>query len=168
MIPDLLAGQLEQASYLAELRPHADVYGPIDSRLKADFVRNIGNLERLRAEAEIHLWPHLHGEWIPRLEREPKFEKEFNRLLSNALRKARFGNLLGRSTQIAMVGVGAGLAPAMNHVGDAAAAVLSGAGVGVSIAAGRLTASQDEPTRSLVAFYQSFSTSQVASGVSPK
>lgn len=100
MIPSLLAGDGNFAGangyepYLDALRGHREAYEPINSQLRNDWKRNKWKLERLRQEASKHLWPQLHGEWLPRLVAEPSFAEELPRLLRRSIRRSVFGEFL--------------------------------------------------------------------------
>ena len=88
LIPSLLAGELSHKDYLAALTPTAQVYKPIDEQLLRDYKANIDNLQRVKDEAEKHIWPLLHGEWLPRLEVEPGFAYKIGELVDVAVQNA--------------------------------------------------------------------------------
>ncbi len=117
LIPSLLVGRLPQAEYHTALQGTRSVYEAIDKQLLADFRRHIGKLQDLRALAETHIWKDLHGEWLPKLEREPAFLPRFKLLLRDALMQARFDPLLEHLSTIgiALAGLatGSSLGPAI-------------------------------------------------------
>lgn len=100
MIPSLLAGDgnftgaTGYEPYLDALKDYRDVYEPINTQLMSDWRQNSWKLDRLRQEASRHLWPQLHGEWLPRLLAEPSFAEELPKLLQKSMRRSVFGELL--------------------------------------------------------------------------
>jgi len=80
MIPDLLAGEgpfsgpRGYEAYHRELRQYRPVYEAADEILVADWKESKGRLCTLRKLADKHLWPDLHGFWLPELTKEQKDE----------------------------------------------------------------------------------------------
>lgn len=101
MIPDLLSGEGRFGGekgyepYIRELAKHIDDYKAINTQLTFNWEENKHKLYKLRTIAKEHLWPQLHGEWLPRLNEEgEKFAKEFARKISLALMLAPLANFL--------------------------------------------------------------------------
>ena len=146
MIPDLLAGENDFAGergyvpYLQALEPYVDSYRPINKQLAADWKENRTSLLLLRDLAEKHLWPQLHGEWLPRLVDEgPKFAEEFTKLINNARLLSPFAKLLNLPTDqvIALAGGigsvgGLSFGAILSAIADVSSLGWSAAGAGVS------------------------------------
>jgi hypothetical protein len=96
MIPQLLAGEGDFQGargfepYLQRLAQVKDAYAETNAQLSGDWKTNKGQLFRLRDAASRHLWPDLHGYWLPRLanESDPRAGKEFERWVRSAARLA--------------------------------------------------------------------------------
>jgi hypothetical protein len=91
MIPQLLAGDGEFAGaegfepYLARLAVVKDAYAQTNEQLHADWKASRENLFRLREAASKHLWPDLHGYWLPRLAtQDAAAGKDFDRWVRGA------------------------------------------------------------------------------------
>lgn len=106
LITDLLSGTGVNSGprgyvpYIQALRPHANSYSAINKQLWSDWTRNKERLFRLRELAKEHLWPQLHGEWLPRLVEEPEYIHEFGRDLDKALSLSRFAGALDLAASI--------------------------------------------------------------------
>lgn len=136
MIPDLLLGLLPQKEYHDALLSTASVYKPINDQLLNDYKKHIDRLERLRDIAKENLWKELHGNWLPRLEEEPSFLKEFQKLIRNALNRTRFDPYLESITDVAIITTSVGLGVASGTIAQSIGAepVVTGT-VGTAIGA---------------------------------
>jgi hypothetical protein len=105
MISELLAGDSRFAGaegfvpYFDELTPHRHSYDPINTQLYTNWRMNRDNLFRLRQAAEKHLWPYLHGEWLPELLANPSAATRIARLVDRAIRRSEIGWLLTMATE---------------------------------------------------------------------
>ncbi|MDO8543556.1 MAG: hypothetical protein Q7S40_24205 [Opitutaceae bacterium] len=126
-IPTLLLGDITMEDYLDALYPHAAVYRPISSQMLEDWENSRKRLNRLRELAEKHVWPDLHGEWLPRLEEDPAFYGEIGKLIRKATLRAKMGPLLDQSMRFAIIGAGAVVGLAANAVSGPLAGVILGA-----------------------------------------
>ncbi|MER5776235.1 hypothetical protein ABT144_18430 [Streptomyces sp. NPDC002039] len=104
-IRDLQAGEgdFEGANgfqpYLRNVATEKAVYQGVDAPLFSDWKNNLDRLLKLREAAEKHLWPNLHGEWLPALlENDPKTFKKFPHYVKDALRYSPIGELLNLTT----------------------------------------------------------------------
>jgi hypothetical protein len=148
MIPELLAGDgrfsgpAGYEDYLRRLMPFKAAFDPINQQLLAEWQRNHENLFRLRDAAEKHLWPFLHGEWIPALESGEASADQFVRLLDQGLKHRRISPFLSQRGRIALI-VSAtsagGVASAMQALAGSSLGGMPGAvvaGIAAGIAAG--------------------------------
>jgi hypothetical protein len=153
MIPELLAGDgrfsgpTGYEDYLRQLMPFKAAFDPINQQLLSEWQRNHENLFRLRDAAERHLWPFLHGEWIPALESGEASAEQFIRLLEQGLKHRRISPFLSQRARIAMVvsatGAG-GVASAMqalagSSLGGMPGAVVAGIAAGTAAGVGLAT-----------------------------
>ncbi|SED01248.1 hypothetical protein SAMN05216482_5565 [Streptomyces sp. PAN_FS17] len=143
MIPHLLAGEGEFQGargfvpYFRKLERHRDAYEATNSQLTSDWRQNKKQLFSLREAADRHLWPDLHGHWLPLINNADSDEEldraaqEFSRWIRGALTIAPIVKYLtNRPTSIAVgqfgpIGLSAALAYAGVPLSDAAAAGLS-------------------------------------------
>lgn len=87
-------------AYILNVASERSAYMNVDSLLLADWERNISRLLRLRDAAAKHLWPSLHGDWLPALLREdPDAIKNFPRYVKSALRSRHFAKFLNLNTK---------------------------------------------------------------------
>jgi hypothetical protein len=74
MITDLLTGQGEYAGqqgyvpYVDTLKPHRAAYEPVSKQMRKGWRKSRDEIMGLRQAAHDHLWEHLHGEWLPRVQ----------------------------------------------------------------------------------------------------
>lgn len=138
MIPQLLAGDGEFAGpegfepYLARLAVVKDAYAETNAQLHADWQASKDNLFRLRDAASRHLWPDLHGYWLPRLASEDADAgKEFDRWVRGAERLAPIAKYLdSKPTKIVTGNFGPyALALALARLGVPWAEAFASAGV---------------------------------------
>lgn len=137
-IRDLQAGEGQFAGsrgfepYIAGVAQERAAYAGIDSVLLADWSQNLTRLLRLRDAAARHLWPSLHGDWLPALLREDADAlADFPRFVKGALLSRHFAGLLNLSTRQVFGVVSAALAVAAvkePSVAEAAAYTSAGAG----------------------------------------
>ena len=165
MIPDLLAGDGDFGGvagyipYLLELEKHRASYEPINHQLSVDWQANRDRLFRLRDLAEKHLWPRLHGDWLPRLLHEPQFRQDFPGLLAKALRSSRFVGLLDMPTSyvVAISGVVSSqvvrVLARLVGLGDVDPGVTALVATAAGAAAG-IPHARNDATRQLALFYQ--------------
>lgn len=118
-IRDLLAGEGAFAgergyeSYIRNVATERDAYRGVDAPLVADWERNQLSLLRLRDVASKHLWPKLHGDWLPALVKgDPGAVKEFPRYIKTALASRHFASILNLDTKHMFGLIGAALAAA--------------------------------------------------------
>lgn len=140
MIPELLAGEGPFAgrrgylAYFEALQQYRLAYEPIEQAVAEDWRRTRPILEALRQRAEKHLWPQLHGEWLPRLQaQDPEFIEEFPRLLRRGILFSPVAELLNVDTQVVVAVAGGGalgvahLSGLDGETGGSIATVLGGA-----------------------------------------
>jgi hypothetical protein len=155
---DRFAGDAGYLPYFEALDPHRTVYDPVNRQLKDDWEANRDRLLRVRDVAEKHLWPQLHGDWIPRLlEGDPRFAKRFPTLVSAALRIGPLAQLLSKPagyvvavTSILSGSIGGALARLAELPEGEVAAIMAVAGGG---SAG-LASNKTRPFGNLALFYQ--------------
>ena len=161
MIPDLLAGVLPQDDYTRALVPTRSVYQPINEQLRKDYAKGVDKLLHLRDVASKHLWPDLHGEWLPRLEDDPAFYPELTRLVRDAVMTSRFDPFLDDITRLAIIGVSTAVGSAV-YLGATLLGADPLAGTPLATAAGAMTKQvldnvhtrRRDTLRSLSLFYQ--------------
>lgn len=124
MIPHLLAGILSQAEYMEAQKDYIQVFEPVNKQLLFDWRSNVGDLERVRDLAKMHLWPDLHGDWLPHLEADPTFLPEFRQLLFDAILRARLERWLTMWTAMCFA-VAVYYAPILSSVAAPAAYLLN-------------------------------------------
>jgi hypothetical protein len=101
------------APYLTALERYRGAYAPVDQRMMKEWESTRSRLLRLRDVARTHLWPQLHGEWLPRLDAEgAAYLPKLNRLVQKAVREARFQRYLNTDSTI-----GWGLVPTVSAIG---------------------------------------------------
>jgi hypothetical protein len=122
--------------------PFKAAFAPINEQLLNEWRHNQDKLFQLRDAAEQHLWPFLHGEWIPALECGEASPEQFVELLDRALKHHRIASLLGQRGRMAMVvssaGVG-GIASALQAIVGSSLTALptaAGSGIAAGVAAG--------------------------------
>lgn len=104
MISELLAGEGRFVGaegfvlYFEALTPHRHSYDPINIQLYTNWRANRDNLFRLRGVAEKHLWPYLHGEWLPELKANPSAAPRIASLMERAIVRSEIGALLTMKT----------------------------------------------------------------------
>jgi hypothetical protein len=141
MIFDLVAGDGEYSGdrgfepYVRRLEPFKDAYEPTNDQLRNDWRDNRENLLRLRDAARKHLWPDLHGYWLPRLAKDTdtKAKRDFERWIKGALLLAPIARYLTNPPtrivvgSLSVLGVNAALhaagVPLYELVGGDAAAI---------------------------------------------
>jgi hypothetical protein len=175
MIPELLAGDGVFAGakgyepYHVELARYYEVYRPINDQLMSDWRKQESNLFRLRDAAEKHLWPSLHGEWIPELLADPSSAQKFSRRVQRGLQIAPIAKFLtNQPTRIIVGGLTATAAwKALDFIPGIEAGdfkdlieVFLGAGAASELASRRVGSVRDAIT--LGVFYQAAGT--VAAG----
>jgi hypothetical protein len=106
LIIDLLSGSLPQQEYHCQVATSQEAYAPVNAQLWRSYIRNIDTLERLRDVAQYHLWPELHNEWLPELDRNPDFLPKFRSMLAQALRRSRYDPYLRAVTSLGFITVG--------------------------------------------------------------
>jgi hypothetical protein len=129
MIADLLAGEGEfegpegYVPYVAALKKKRAAYEPVSEKMRESWCDNRDQILRLRDAAQAHLWEHLHGEWLPRIEEgDDEFARnEFPRLIGLALKARPFARYLDGS-KVAPAIVGAIALPTLMFAVRAAAA----------------------------------------------
>jgi hypothetical protein len=166
MIPHLLAGEGEFQGargfvpYFRKLERHRDAYEAVNEQLTSDWQQNKKQLFALREAAGRHLWPDLHGHWLPLIKDAnsgaelDRAAQEFSRWIRGALTLAPIVKYLtNRPTSIAVgqlgpVGLSAALAYAGLPLSDAAAAGL------ITYAAGTAAGNYLNRVTNLALFYQ--------------
>jgi hypothetical protein len=113
MIVDLIAGTGEFADseagykpYVDALKPYRADYEEVNNAMRDDWNKNRDHIRRLRDAARDHLWPHLHGEWLPRARAgDEKFvREEFPKLLKSASLAKPFTPYLDRAAVKVSIG----------------------------------------------------------------
>lgn len=158
LIPALLSGALSQQEYHREVATTREVYAPVNEQLWESYKRNRDTLERLRDVAKLHLWPQLHNEWLPELDRNPDFLTEFQSLVSAALRRSRFDPYLRWTTDVAFITLGGtvGATAATLAGGDpiTSGIIGSAAGGGVRRVLEEVYGSTQKKSDNLLVFFQ--------------
>lgn len=160
-IRDLQAGEGDFAGgrgyepYILNVATERPAYQDVDTPLLADWEQNYTRLLRLRDVASTHLWPKLHGDWLPALLREePEALADFPRYVKAALISRPFANLLNLNTRQVFTVIAGGLgatalwAPAIQLI---AATFGVGSGVVAALIGERPIAQNVGP---LAVFYQ--------------
>jgi hypothetical protein len=110
LIPDLLRGALSQKTYHEAVagpgNSYLSVYEPVNRQVLTSYKQNIEALERLRDVAKEHLWPQLHGEWLPTLEQDSSFLPRFQQLIRDALLRVQFDPFLKWVTDVSINAIG--------------------------------------------------------------
>ncbi len=104
-IRDLQAGEGEfvgpqgYVPYIQRVATERTAYAPINESLLRDWRKNYARLSRVREAASKHLWPKLHGEWLPALlNDEPDAVREFPQWIGRALMQRPLANLFNLPT----------------------------------------------------------------------
>ncbi|MBF6240497.1 hypothetical protein IU474_25975 [Nocardia otitidiscaviarum] len=105
-IRDLQAGEGEFSGprgyepYIRRVGTERLAYREINDALWKNWEENKSSLLRLRYVASRHLWPDLHGQWLPALvNEEPDAVKDFSRWMSRGLKGRHIAPLLNMSTK---------------------------------------------------------------------
>jgi hypothetical protein len=165
MIPDLLSGEGPFSGpkgfepYLEALMPYRKHYQPVNDQLFTDWTTNETALLHLRDKAEKHLWPMLHGEWLPAVYEDPSFVAEFPRLVRRAMQMRPLVELLeNRSTRLLLgalptFATWAGLQLA-GHAAGLSETIASELATVVTAAGAGAVATRKHPALKLALFYQ--------------
>ncbi|MGX1812159.1 hypothetical protein ACWIGI_41145 [Nocardia sp. NPDC055321] len=85
--------------YIQRVKTEREAYTDINDALLDDWKANHTRLIRLREQASVHLWPKLHGEWLPALVAgNSDAIEDFPRWINRALKHKRIAELLNLST----------------------------------------------------------------------
>ncbi|MEU6248381.1 hypothetical protein [Glycomyces sp. NPDC047010] len=104
------------APYIRNAARERAAYQAIDLPLLADWQRNLPTLLRLREVASKHLWPKLHGDWIPALMRgDHEALRDYPRYINSALMARHFAGLLNLSTNQVLSIITAGISVIAAH-----------------------------------------------------
>jgi hypothetical protein len=144
MIPNLLAGEGEFRGaegfvpYFRKLERYRDAYEATNGQLASDWQQNKRQLFALREAAERHLWPDLHGYWLPLIKATNSDEdikrvaQEFSTWIRGALTLAPIVKYLTNRPASIVVG-------SFGPVGLTAALTLAGVPLSDAVAAGAIT-----------------------------
>ncbi|MGW0664600.1 hypothetical protein [Streptodolium elevatio] len=163
LIRDLQAGEGAFAGprgfepYLAALTAERAAYEAVDAPLLDQWPASATRLARLRDAASQHLWPALHGDWLPALLRhEPGAAEDFPRWIAAALRQRRLGRFLKLSSACILAVVAGAGAAIGTATGNETYGVLSGAAAAAGTAGIQMTARgrAPAPRTALALFYQ--------------
>lgn len=94
------AGTRGFESYIRNLAQHRAVYKAVDEPLLKDWATGLPSLLRIRETASRHLWPALHGDWLPAiLRRDTDAIADFPRYITAALRSRHLARIMNLSTR---------------------------------------------------------------------
>jgi hypothetical protein len=146
MIPDLIAGQGEYAGaqgyvpYVDALKKERAAYEGMNQKMRQAWRESRDEIKGLREAAHDHLWEHLHGEWLPRIqEGDGKFvREELPRLIGLALKARPFARYLDspKTTRVIVGGVHAAVSAAAYAAATKTGLPPEYVGIGANAAAG--------------------------------
>jgi hypothetical protein len=105
MIPDLLAGEGEYSGargyvpYISALKKERSAFEPVNQKMRDAWRASRDEIMGLRETAHDHLWPHLHRDWLPRIQAGDKefVNDELPRAIALALKLRPFARYLESS-----------------------------------------------------------------------